>query len=448
VADLDRAQLRVPPHSLEAEQSVLGGLLLDNTMLDAALEHIQAGDFYAQDHAAIFGAIQVLAQAGKPADVITVFEALRESKGPGKDVVLSYLNDLAHGVASGSTVRAYAAIVAQRSLRRRLIRLGNDLVSAAYGGGATDAELPAVLDRLQQGLADIAAGRQENAPRLMRELLPAWLDDLSARAEGITDAIPLGLSGVDRVLAGGARRGDLIVLAARPSMGKSALTLGITRAVAQLGPVLVCSLEDSTNMLISRHVSSAGRTPLQHVRLPQHAPQSMWEQIAEAAHTLSGLPIWLDDSAGLSLQDIVGKAKHVKAKAGGLVMVVVDYLQLMDDEGETRSNELANITRGLKNMAKRLGCVVVLLSQLNREADKTTAPPRLDHLAESGAIEQAADIIGLLWRERRRNPRPGNESTAQIEFAKNKNGATDTVHLWFDGKTQRFEDLAHGAEGQ
>ena len=224
-------------------------------------------------------------------------------------------------------------------------------------------------------------------------------------------------------------------------MGKSALTLGITRAVAAKHPVLVCTMEDSTNMLISRHVASAGRTALEHVRVPQHAPSGMWEAVTEAMGVLGDLPVYVDDRAGLSLQQVVAKAKYVQRKAGGLALVVVDYLQLMEEEGETRSNELANVVRGLKNMAKRLNCAVLLLSQLSREADKTNAPPRLDHLAESGAIEQAADIIGLLWREARRNPKPDNAHRAQIEFAKNKNGAAETVQLFFDGRTQRFGDI-------
>jgi replicative DNA helicase len=227
-------------------------------------------------------------------------------------------------------------------------------------------------------------------------------------------------------------------------MGKSAFTLGVVRAVAQAGlPVLTCSLEDSANMLISRHVASAGRTALEHVRLPQHASESVFAAVSEALELLGTMPVWVDDRPGLSLAEVAAKLAYVKAKSGGdCALLVVDYLQLMDDVGETRSNELANIVRGLKNLAKRMQCCVLLLSQLSREADKTNAPPRLDHLAESGAIEQAADIIGLLYREARRNPKPDNQHRAQVEFAKNKNGATCTVQLYFDGRTQRFEDLA------
>jgi replicative DNA helicase len=227
-------------------------------------------------------------------------------------------------------------------------------------------------------------------------------------------------------------------------MGKSAFTLGLVRAVAVVGPVLVCTLEDSNSMLISRQVASAGRANLADIRSPQHAPESMWAAVTDAVSELGPMRIYVDDQAGLSLQQVVQKARYVQSKEAGLAMVVVDYLQLMDDAGESRAYELANITRGLKRMAKELDCVVVLLSQLSREADKTNVPPRLDHLAESGAIEQASDIVGLLWRESRRSPKPGNENTAQLELVKNKNGPTKTVQLFFDGARQRFDNLSFG----
>jgi len=437
--------LCMPPHSLEAEQSLLGGLLLDNTRLDVAMELLDHGDFYAQDHALIYRAVQGLVLHQKPADVLTVFAALQQTKQAEQVGGLVYLNELAQCVPSGANVKAYAEIVRGHSQRRRLIQVCDKLAAAAYPGGAADDALRGLMDAGAQEIADLAAGRVTGGPQLMSRLLPGWLDELSAKAEGKTDAISLGLHGVDRALAGGARRGELIVLGARPSMGKSAFTLGLVRTVAAAGPVLVCSLEDSISMLISRHVASAGRTPLEHVRVPQHAPESMWNAVTDAVEQLQHLPVYIDDSAGLSLAQVDSRAKRVKREAGDLMLVVVDYLQLMEDEGETRSNELARIARGLKNMAKRLNCVVLLLSQLSREADKTAAPPRLDHLAESGAIEQAADIVGLLWREARRNPKPDNKHKAQVEFAKNKNGATDTVQLWFDGATQRFADMA--AEG-
>jgi replicative DNA helicase len=338
-------------------------------------------------------------------------------------------------------VKAYAEVVAFNAQRRKVMQLAADVGKLAAREAVSGEVFREELARLLLALGDAAEGRVDAVPRLVSELLPDWLDALERKAAGENDATSLGLRGLDRRLGGGARDGDLIVLAARPSMGKSACILGFMRTVAAAGkPVLACSLEDSSGMLISRQVAAIGRVALEHVRVPQHAPDSLWEAVAEATAQLACLPLWVDDSAGLSLQQVVQKANYVKRKAGGLGMVVVDYLQLMEGEGETRSNELGRIVRGLKNMAKRLRCPVVLLSQLNREAEKRNGPPGLENLAESDVIEQAADIILLLWRESRRNPKPDNKHTAQIEVAKNKNGACDTVRLWFDGATQRFED--------
>ena len=271
-------------------------------------------------------------------------------------------------------------------------------------------------------------------------MLPRWLDDLNDRAEGKTDAIPLGYPDLDRRMAGGARRGELVVIGARPSMGKSAFVLRVARTVAKLGPVLKLSMEDSTGMLVSRHVAAAGRVNLADVRSPQHAPASMWEGVSDGVEELQHLHLYINDQPALELHDVRRKALQVKGRAGDLMLIIVDYLQLMEGDGESRAQELTRIARGLKRLAKELNCVVLVLSQLSREADKTAAPPRLDHLAESGGIEQAADIIGLLWREGRAKPRPGNEHAAQVELVKNKNGATCTVKLQFFGTTQRFED--------
>lgn len=430
-----------PPHSAEAEQGVLGCVLQDNRAFEVAGALLDADAMYVYEHRCVWAAIRTLVAANKPADVLTVFEVLRTREEAEATGGLVFLNDLAQCVPSSANVRAYAELVAFNAQRRKVMQLAADVGKLAAREAVAGEVFREELARLLVALGDAAEGRMDAVPRQVRELLPDWLDALERKAAGENDATSLGLRGVDRVLAGGLRPGELMVLAARPSMGKSACILGFMRTVAAAGkPVLACSLEDSAGMLISRQISAIGRIALEHVRVPQHAPDTLWTAVAGATEELAGLPLWVDDSAGLSLQQVVQKAGYVKRKAGGLGLVVVDYLQLMEDEGETRSNELARIVRGLKNLAKRLGCPVILLSQLSREADKTNSPPRLDHLAESGAIEQAADIIGLLWRESRRNPKPDNKHTAQIDFAKNKNGACDTVRLWFDGATQRFED--------
>lgn len=432
----------VPPHNLQAEQGVLGSLLADNRAWEHVHGIVAAGDFYTRDHGDIFTAIAGLLRDDRPADVITVMQRLEVAGRADAVGGLGYLVELSTGVVTSANAGAYAGVVRDCARRRALIRLGMDLVARAGSGAQAEPDLQRLLAWLQDEAVAHGMSHERGVPRLLADLLPGWMDDLQARADGRLDAISTGMRGVDRVLGGGMRRGELVVLGARPSMGKSAWTLGVVRAVARHHPVLVCSLEDSAHMLISRHVASAGRAPLEHVRMPQHAPESLWDAVAEACELLQGLPVWIDDRAGLGLADVAQKVGFVRARSGDCALVVVDYLQLMEADGETRSHELARVARGLKNMAKRLNCVVLLLSQLNREADKTAGPPRLDHLAESGGIEQAADVIGLLWREARRTPKPDNANKAQVEFAKNKNGATDTVQLWFDGRTQRFADLA------
>lgn len=433
---------RVPPHSMAAEQAVLGALLLDAARVgDVLAAALKVADFYNQQHAAIFKAAMALLAAGKPVDVVTVFEALRsgaDMEAPSE--WLAYLNSLTESVVGGQGAAAHASIVLQKSRLRQLLAVGMDLAEQAM---AADGDaLVKLADAAVTRLLDLQAGAGgDDAPRLLGDLLGPWLDLLQQRADGHTTAVSVGLHDADRVLGGGPEPGDLVVIASRPSMGKSALALKITRAFAQAGPVLACTMEDSTNMLLNRHVASTGRANLADVRRPKADDDNFWVRVSDGVEALQGLPIWVDDRAALSPADVRRKAQWVKQRTGRLVAVVVDYLQLMEDEGgESRAYEITRMARSMKRLAKDLKCVVLVLSQLNREADKIEGPPRIDHLAEGGGIEQAADIIGLLWRQARRKPTPENKHKAQIEFVKNKNGPTDTVHLFFDGATQRFED--------
>lgn len=437
------APAAVPPHSMEAEQSLLGGLLLENWALDAACETVGPDDFYVHGHRLIWGAVVDLVGCGQPADVITVFERL-QSRGQDDDVGgIQYLNALAQSVPSAANARAYASIVRRHSLLRQMIRIGGELTDAAQKAPAREGAIEELVNDFAQRLLALRDGASSDEPVHLASVLPAFIDELSARAEGKIDAIATGLHDVDRLLSDGLRRGELVVIGARPSMGKSALMLTVARNVAKAGPVLVCSMEDSEHMLVARQVAAAGRVNLADIRRPPPAGAAadrMWSGVSDGVEMLSPLRLFVDDTPGLNLHQVRRKALQVKRREGGLLLLVLDYLQLMEGQGETRAHELATIARGLKRLAKELDCSVLVLSQLSREADKLEGPPRLDHLAESGGIEQAADIIGLLWREARRKPKPDNKHKAQIEFAKQKNGPTDTVQLWFDGATQRFED--------
>ncbi len=432
---------RVPPHSMAAEQAVLGAVLLDLRALDVVAPLLKPADFYNRQNAAIYQAALQLNAACKPVDVVTVFEALRgggDMEAPAE--WLGYINSLTEAVASAHGAAAHAGIVAQKSRLRQLLTVGMELAEQAMAAEGDD--VGKLADGAVTRLLDLQAGAAgDDAPRLLSTLLAPWLDLLQQRADGHTTAVSIGLADCDRVLGGGPEPGDLMVVASRPSMGKSALALKITRAFGMAGPVLACTMEDSTNMLLNRHVASTGRANLADVRRPPADSDAFWVKVTEGVEALQGLPIWVDDRAALSPADIRRKAQWVKQRTGKLVAVVVDYLQLMDDGGgESRAYEITRMARDLKRLAKDMKCVVLVLSQLNREADKLDGPPRIDHLAEGGGIEQAADIIGLLWRQARRKATPENKHKAQIEFVKNKNGPTDTVQLFFDGATQRFED--------
>lgn len=425
-------QLLVPPHSDEAEHAVLGAMLLDNACFDRVADILDAGDFYAAGNGSIYRTMAGLILAHKPADILTVFEA------GGHE--LTYLNALVGGVYAASNARRYAEIVREHAVRRRVISIARQLEASAFQVGAQAAPTDSLVDAACNDLVALMSRGESGEPVHIQEVLVPWIDDLSDRATGKTDAISTGLTDLDRILAGGIRRQEVMVIGARPSMGKSAASLGLARRMAEAHVVLTLSLEDSRSMLVSRHVAAVGRVNLADLRRPDRAKDSMWGSATEAIEKLNGLQLYIDDAAAMTLKDVRRKAQQVRRRAKRLDVVVLDYLQLMEGDGETRSAELTAIARGLKRLAKEMDVAVILLSQLSREADKVSGPPRLDHLAESGGIEQAADIIGLLWRESRSKPKPGNTHEAQIEIAKNKNGPTATVKLWFDGATQRFED--------
>ena len=423
------AELRVPPHSDEAEHAVLGSLLLDNRAMDAAVGILAADDFYHPLHRSIWTSIVALAAAGTAADVVTVAEA------GGFD--MAYLNQLAMSIASAQNVAAYARIVRAAAVRRETVRLGESLADDAL---RPDAEIGALIDTTVARLLALQAGTAPRGPRRIDELIPEFIEALEAKASGQNDSIPTGLRAMDRLLSGGLRPGELIVVGARPSMGKSALALTLARNIARTGPVLVCSMEDSAQMLVARQVAAAGRVNLADIRNPAEAPERLWSGVLDGAEDLKGLPLYIDDEAALKTADVKRKVGEVKRRANGLRALVVDYVQLMDGDGDNRHQVLSAIAAQLKAAAKRYEVPIILLSQLTREADKLNGPPRLEHLRESGGIEEAADIVMLLWREYRRKPTPDNKHAAQVEFAKHKNGATDTIKLWFDGATQRFED--------
>lgn len=431
----------VPPHSVEAEQSVLGALLIDNRVFDRIADKLLASHFYCADHRAIYASITRLITTGKPADILTVADAMALDGTAKEAGGMVYLNEMAQSVPSTTNAQRYAEIVLHRAQCRQLIAIGQDLASSAWQAG----DLAAPMDAAVLAVLALQQGQGDGNPQPLADLLPEWLERLEARAAGEIDAIPTGLTDCDALFSGGARRGEVVVIASRPSMGKTGLCHTLSRNFAQTGPVLVLSMEDSLHMLVSRQVAATGRVNLADIRNPARATGPLWEGVTQGIDLLNKLPIHVDDQPALTLRDVRRKATYVRSRRDGLAVVIVDYLQLMEEPGdESRAYELNRIMRGFKRLAKELQCVVVVLSQLSRKADETDGPPRLDHLAESGGIEQTADIIGLLYREHRRKPRHDNKHAGQIEWVKNKNGPCDTVQLWFDGATQRWENVSTG----
>ena len=439
-ADDDVARLRKPPHSIEAEQSVLGGLLLDCAAWDRVADLLVEASFYRYEHKAIYRAIGELVAVNKEADVITVFERLRSiAKNDEELGGIAYLNELAQSVPSAANIRRYAEIVFERARERKVIEISDAMATAAFNSPS----MPHLVDRAVTDLLRLADAGQRDEPAELDALLTTWVDELSdMQARGATPAIPTGLADLDRLCAGGIWPGELWAIGARPSMGKSALSLTMLRHIGSEHDTLFLSQEDSKRTLVSRLVASAGRVNLRHLRSPIGAPDEMWSGVSEGVDKLTRLRIRVDDQAALTLMDVRRKIQQVKRRAPGLAVVFVDYLQLMQGEAENRNRELGDIANGLKAAAKDFGIGIVLLSQLNRKADERSGPPQMSDLRESGDIEGAADVIGMLYREHMRRPTEENKHYAELHVCKNKNGPTDTLSLHFDGAHQIFSNWA------
>lgn len=424
----DVARLRVPPHSGEMEASVLGALLMDNAAFDRVGDVLETEHFYAAEHAAIYGTIARLLTAGKAADVLTVHDAGQHD--------LEYLNQLAVCVPSSANARRYAEVVAERWRERRLVQIGDALAGSAWNKELGDAAARA--DKAVSELLALAQAATGSEPAGVSDVLGPWMDHLSEMADGTREpGMRTGLDDLDRLTSGGIWPGELWVIGARPSMGKSALTLTLSRNMSKDYSVLFMSQEDSMRTLLSRLVAAAGGVNLADLRNPKRAPQSMWSGVTEGVDALSTLNLRIDDQAALTLMDVRRKIQQVKRKHG-LHVAVVDYLQLMQGEAETRNRELGDIANGLKAAAKEFDIGIVLLSQLSRKADERSGPPQMSDLRESGDIEGAADFIGMLYREHMRKPTEENKHYAELHVCKQKNGPTDTVSLFFDGAYQRF----------
>ena len=451
--DDEVARLRVPPHSVEAEQSVLGGLLLDNLAWDRAAELLTDSDFYRYEHRLIFSAIAGLVQHSRPADVITVFEQL-QGLGKADDCGgLAYLNALAQSVPSAANMRRYAEIVRERAVLRKLIAASDEIATAAFNREGR--QVSQILDDAETKILKIGeeGDRQRQGFQSIDKLVVALVDRVNelhdSGAEDVT-GVRTGYFELDSMTAG-LQKGDLIVLAARPSMGKTAFALNIAEhvSVQEELPVVVFSMEMGASQLALRMVGSLGRINQQNLRTGK-LKDDEWGRLAEAVDKLGKVNMFIDETAGLTAAELRARARRMARQFGGtLGLIVVDYLQLMSGSGgsdENRATELGEISRGLKALAKELQCPVIALSQLNRSVEaRPDKRPMMSDLRESGAIEQDADIIMFIYRDdyytKDASKEPG---VAEIVIAKQRNGPVGTVKLAFLKPLTRFENLAPG----
>lgn len=437
------------PVAIEAEQSVIGALLIDNQAFDQAADLLQARDFAEMRHRLAWVAIAQLITAGKPADVVTVHDALVQAGKAGDVGGLEYLNALALAVPSSSGLRRYAEIVRESAGRRALVREAAALLDAALER-SDEQQPPMVLaERHAERLLTMAqSSAQGGEPQRIQDVLTRFADHLNAACEGQLVTVLTGLDAIDEATAGGGRGGELWVLGARPSMGKSAMSQTLWVNVGEAQMALFLTQEDSDLMLAGRAVANRGRVNLADLRNPQRArdPDRMWSGVTEGVEDLARRHLLLDDQGGLSLADVrrkVQQAKRAAARAGvTLGLVIVDYLQLMTGEGDNRNQMLGAVANGLKALAKQQGVWIVLLSQLSRKVEERSGLPQISDLRDSGDIEGAADVILLLHRECMRRKDLGDEwkTFAEVHIAKQKNGPTCTVPLYFDGAHQRFSD--------
>jgi replicative DNA helicase len=443
--------LKVPPHSVEAEQSLLGGLLIDNTAWDRLGGVLTDKDFYRPEHALIYKVIQRLVGDNHPADVITVHDAIKSEQG-GDLVSVDYLNSLAQNTPSAANIKGYADIVRDRSILRRLIEVSDSIVNSAFVPEGRSVRT--LLDEAESRILQIGEDGSRKADYLEIEPLlrsvVARIDELYNRQGGsdIT-GIATGFIDLDKQTSG-LQKGDLIIIAGRPSMGKTALALNIAENVALSEglPVVIFSMEMSGEQLASRLLGSVGRVDQSRMRTGK-LQDDEWPRVTDAIARLSNTQILIDETGALSSLELRARARRIARNFGGtLGLVVIDYLQLMSGSGqENRATEISEISRSLKSLAKELQCPVVALSQLNRGLEqRPNKRPIMSDLRESGAIEQDADVIMFIYRDEVYHPdTTTDKGMAEIIIGKQRNGPIGTVRLSWQGPYTKFDNLAMGS---
>jgi len=433
---------RIPPHNLEAEESLLGAMLLSRDAIAVAVERCVAEDFYKPSHAHIFSAITALYSRGEPADAVTVAEELRRAGVLEETGGAAALVSLQSNTPSISSASRYGRIVEEHALLRRLIGVAHEIAEIGYG---LPDDVTEAVDRAEAMVFDVAQRRSADTISPLQELLSRSLDrleELYGRGETIT-GVPSGFHDLDEHLAG-LQPSNLVVVGARPSMGKTAFALGIAANAAILGtPVLFFSLEMSHLEIAQRVLCAEARVDASRMRNGRLL-EGDWPKISHAIGRLGNAPLHIDDNPNVTVMDIRAKARRMKSREG-LGMVVVDYLQLMTGRhgAENRQVEISEISRGLKILARELEIPVVALSQLSRSLEsRADKRPMLADLRESGAIEQDADVVMFIYRDEVYNQESTDRGAAEIIIAKHRNGPTGIVQLAFVGNYARFANMA------
>ena len=452
--DPELENLRLPPQSLEAEQAVLGGLLLDNQAWDRISDLISENDFYRADHRLIFEHILLLIDNNKPADVLTVAESIERSAKLEEAGGQAYLGSLSLNTPSAANIRRYAEIVRERAIMRQLATAGAEISDSAYNPSGRDAAQ--LIDEAESKVFHIAEAGARSKQGFVKidPLLTETVEriDMLYSRENKNDVIGLatGYVDLDRMTSG-LQAGELIIIAARPSMGKTALAMNIVEHVALelKKAAAVFSMEMSGSQLALRMIGSVGRVD-QHKLRSGTFEETEWPKLVDAVGKLNDSNIHIDDTAGLNAMDVRSRARRLHRQCGGLSLIVVDYLQLMSGNAsrreENRATEVAEISRALKSLAKELKLPVVALSQLNRSVEsRQDKRPMMSDLRESGAIEQDADLILFIYRDEVYNPtNEASKGKAEVIIAKQRNGPTGPVTLTFIGRHTRFENYAGG----
>ena len=444
------ANLRIPPHSIEAEQSVLGGLLLDNAAFDKIADLVGENDFYRDEHKRIYRQIRKLLEQSKPVDVITVAESL-DLAGEGSETGgLAYLGELAANTPSAANIRRYAEIVRERAILRQLVTAGDEIAGSAFNPLGRDPKQ--LLDEAEAKVFAIAEGgfRHQTGFQHINPLLTQVVERIQElhdrdNPSDIT-GVPTGYHDLDAKTSG-LQPGDLLIVAGRPSMGKTSFALNMAEHVAiEVGlPVAVFSMEMGGAQLAMRMLSSVGRLDAHRVRTGR-LNDDEWSRLTFALGKMHEAPLYIDETPALNPIDLRARARRLHRQCGKLGLIVIDYLQLMSSagQGENRATEISEISRSLKGLAKEVNVPVMALSQLNRSLEqRPNKRPVMSDLRESGAIEQDADVIMFIYRDEVYNPDTPDKGSAEIIIGKQRNGPIGMVRLTFLGEYTRFENFAN-----